>query len=135
MGGTNVRGSTCIARATGLNIVMGAGWYRESYYDRTIFERSVDAIADADDAEQAPRPAEMTPLRPVLQEHLAHDVLGQPAGVDVGGVDEVDPGLQAHVDLPSGLVHIGRADAGEPAAAAERHRAHGERGDPQARTA
>ena len=65
-------------------------------------------------------------------ENLAYDVLGQPAGVDVGGVDEVDSGLQAHVYLPSSLVHVGRPDAGEPSAAAERHRAHGEHGDPQA---
>jgi hypothetical protein len=74
-------------------------------------------------------------LVPAAREDLADDLLGQAAGVDVGGVDEVDPGLQAHVDLPSGLVHAGRPDAGEPAAAAERHRAHGEHGDPQARTA
>jgi phosphotriesterase-related protein len=37
---------TAIARETGLNIVMGAGWYRESFYDRSIDERSTDAIAD-----------------------------------------------------------------------------------------
>jgi phosphotriesterase-related protein len=35
-----------IARATGLNVVMGAGWYREPYYDRSIYERTTDAIAD-----------------------------------------------------------------------------------------
>ena len=35
-----------IARATGLNIVMGAGWYREPFYDRSIWERTTNAIAD-----------------------------------------------------------------------------------------
>ena len=35
-----------IARATGLNVVMGAGWYREPFYDRSIYERTTNAIAD-----------------------------------------------------------------------------------------
>ena len=35
-----------IARATGLNVVMGAGWYREPFYDRSINERTTNAIAD-----------------------------------------------------------------------------------------
>jgi len=35
-----------IARATGLNVVMGTGWYREPFYDRSINERTTNAIAD-----------------------------------------------------------------------------------------
>ena len=37
-----------LSEATGLNIVMGAGWYREAYYpaEALIDRRSVDALAD-----------------------------------------------------------------------------------------
>jgi phosphotriesterase-related protein len=35
-----------IARATGLNVIMGAGWYREPFYDRSIYERTTNEIAD-----------------------------------------------------------------------------------------
>ena len=37
-----------VARASGLNIVMGCGWYREAYYpaEALIDRRSVDALAD-----------------------------------------------------------------------------------------
>ena len=34
-----------ISDATGLHIVMGAGWYREPFYDRSIWERTTNAIA------------------------------------------------------------------------------------------
>jgi hypothetical protein len=70
-------------------------------------------------------------LVPAAPQDLAHDLLGLAAGVDVGGVDEVDPGVQAHVHLPAGLLHVGRADVLEIPAAAERHRAHCEHGHPQ----
>ena len=36
-----------IAQATGLHVVMGCGWYREPFYDRSIYEGSVAAIAEA----------------------------------------------------------------------------------------
>ncbi|MDQ3810590.1 MAG: phosphotriesterase-related protein [Chloroflexota bacterium] len=35
-----------IARTTGLNVIMGAGWYREPFYDRSIYERTTNDIAD-----------------------------------------------------------------------------------------
>jgi phosphotriesterase-related protein len=35
-----------VARATGLNVIMGAGWYREPFYDRSIYERTTNEIAD-----------------------------------------------------------------------------------------
>ena len=35
-----------IARETGLNIVMGCGWYTEPYYDRDLHYQSVNQIAD-----------------------------------------------------------------------------------------
>ncbi|HET9457092.1 MAG TPA: hypothetical protein VFO78_07105 [Candidatus Limnocylindrales bacterium] len=39
---------TRLARATGLNIVMGAGWYRGAYYpaEASIDRRTVDSLAD-----------------------------------------------------------------------------------------
>jgi predicted metal-dependent phosphotriesterase family hydrolase len=35
-----------IARATGLNIVMGAGWYREPYYDPSLVRVSIEALTE-----------------------------------------------------------------------------------------
>jgi len=35
-----------ISRATGLHIVMGCGWYREPFYDREVFEKTTDQLAD-----------------------------------------------------------------------------------------
>ncbi len=43
-------------------------------------------------------------LVPAAAQDLAQDLLGQAAGVHVGGVDEVDPGVQAHVHLAAGAV-------------------------------
>lgn len=34
-----------IARATGLNIIMGCGWYREPYYEQQVYEKSTNRIA------------------------------------------------------------------------------------------
>ena len=70
-------------------------------------------------------------LPPALQ-RLAEDLLGQAARVDVGGVDQVDPGVDAPIDLPPGLLDAGGADRGEPVAAAERHRAQPEHRHPEA---
>jgi hypothetical protein len=63
--------------------------------------------------------------------HLAQDLLGQAGRVDIGGVDQVDPRVQAHVHLAPGLVDIGRTDVRETASPAERHRAHREYRNPQ----
>jgi phosphotriesterase-related protein len=35
-----------IAQATGLNIVMGCGWYREPFYDDSVYLRTTNQIAD-----------------------------------------------------------------------------------------
>lgn len=35
-----------IALETGLHIVMGCGWYRESYFDQEVYEKSANQIAD-----------------------------------------------------------------------------------------
>jgi predicted metal-dependent phosphotriesterase family hydrolase len=35
-----------IAEQTGLNIIMGCGWYREPYYDRDVYEKSTNQLAD-----------------------------------------------------------------------------------------
>jgi hypothetical protein len=56
-------------------------------------------------------------------ERLADDLLRLAAGVDVGGVDDVDPGVERPVDDAHRLVVVG----GPPGA--EHHRAEGERGD------
>ena len=65
-------------------------------------------------------------------ERLAEDLLRGAGGVDVGGVDQVDAGVEAHVDLAARAVDVRGADVGELAAAAEGHRAEGERGDAEA---
>ena len=35
-----------MAERTGLNIVLGCGWYRERYYDKSLWRKSTDEIAD-----------------------------------------------------------------------------------------
>jgi hypothetical protein len=72
---------------------------------------------------------------PAAAHHLAEDLLGQAAGVDIGGVDQVHPGVQAHVHLAPGLVYPGGADVGEGTPPAEGHRAHGQHRHPQTRLA
>src|SRR4051794_1951056 len=54
---------------------------------------------------------------------LAHDLLGLPAGVDVGGVHEVDPRVEGAVDDPDRVVVVLVAPV------AEHHRAEAEGGD------
>ena len=44
--GRDPRGLCAIAEQTGLNIVMGCGWYREPYYDREVYEKSTNQLAD-----------------------------------------------------------------------------------------
>lgn len=36
-----------VARAAGIHVIMGCGWYREPFYDRSIYEGSVGSIAAA----------------------------------------------------------------------------------------
>jgi len=44
--GRNPEGLVQVAKATGLNIVMGCGWYREPYYDEEVYEKSTNELAD-----------------------------------------------------------------------------------------
>jgi phosphotriesterase-related protein len=44
--GRNPAGLKRLAEATGLQIVMGAGWYRESVYPRQVYELSTNQLAD-----------------------------------------------------------------------------------------
>ena len=44
--GRNPEGLLEISRRTGVNIIMGAGWYREKVYPRYIYETSTDDLAD-----------------------------------------------------------------------------------------
>ena len=60
---------------------------------------------------------------------LADDLLGLPRRVHVGGVDDVDPGVERRVDDPDGVVVVGVAPR------AEHHRAERERADLDAGTA
>ena len=53
-------------------------------------------------------------------------------GVDVGRVDQVDPGVEAQVDLAAGAVDVDRADEARRPRAAEGHRAEREGRDAQA---
>ena len=46
-------------------------------------------------------------------ERLADDLLGDAGGIDIGGVDEVDAGIDAEVDLPARVVEAGGADLGK----------------------
>jgi hypothetical protein len=48
-------------------------------------------------------------VAPAAGQRLADDLLGLALGVDVGGVDEVDPGVQGPVDDPDALVVVGVA--------------------------
>ena len=66
------------------------------------------------------------------RQRLAEDLLRGAVGVDVGRVDHVDAGVEAHVDLAARAVDVRGADVRELAAAAEGHRAEGERGDAEA---
>ena len=43
--GRNPAGLQNVARITGLNIVMGCGWYREPYYQPEIYEKRTDQVA------------------------------------------------------------------------------------------
>ena len=62
-------------------------------------------------------------VAPAAGERLADDLLGLALPVDVGGVDEVDPGVERRVDDPDRLVVIGVAPR------AEHHRAEAELAD------
>jgi predicted metal-dependent phosphotriesterase family hydrolase len=44
--GRNPRALQRIAEQTGLNIIMGCGWYREPYFDREVYEKSTNQLAD-----------------------------------------------------------------------------------------
>ena len=35
-----------LAERTGLNVVLGCGWYRETYYDRSLWRKKTDEIAE-----------------------------------------------------------------------------------------
>jgi hypothetical protein len=61
-------------------------------------------------------------------------LLRQAVGIDVGGVDEVDAGVEAHVDLAPRALDVRAPDVGELAAPAEGHRPQGERRDLESRT-
>ena len=59
-------------------------------------------------------------------DRLAEYLLGLAVGVHVGGVEEVDAGVEAHVHLPGRAGDVGVADHAEIAAPTEGHRAEGQ---------
>jgi hypothetical protein len=62
-------------------------------------------------------------VAPPAGQCLGDDLLGLALGVDVGGVDDVDPGVQRAVDDPDALVVVGVAPG------AEHHRAEAQLAD------
>jgi AcrR family transcriptional regulator len=62
-------------------------------------------------------------VAPAVDQRLADDLLRLARRVEVGGVEEVDPGVQRAVDDPDGVVVIGVAER------AEHHRPEAQRGD------
>src|SRR5581483_1467763 len=72
-------------------------------------------------------------LLAALLNRLTEDLLRGTLRIDISGVDQVDATLQAQINQPSGLLHIGIAHIGKPAPAPEGHRAHGHHRDPQTR--
>ena len=45
-GKTHAEAVQDMAKRTGLNVVLGCGWYRESYYDRSLWRKKTDEIAE-----------------------------------------------------------------------------------------
>jgi len=67
-------------------------------------------------------------------DRLADDLLGLAARIDIGGVDKVDAGIEAHVDLAPGCWKIDRSERLRRVVSPEGHRAQGQRRDLQARS-
>lgn len=44
--GRNAQALRRISEDAGVNVVMGCGWYREPYYDRDVYEKSTNELAD-----------------------------------------------------------------------------------------
>lgn len=44
--GQNPDAMVTISKQTGLNIIMGCGWYREPFYDQSVYLRTTNQIAD-----------------------------------------------------------------------------------------
>jgi predicted metal-dependent phosphotriesterase family hydrolase len=66
-----------LARATGLHVVMGCGWYRDAYYpdDASIDRRSVDSLADelVREAEEGITVDGMPPVKPGIIGEIGTD--------------------------------------------------------------
>ena len=73
--------------------------------------------------------------RALAAHRLAENFFGEPGRIDVGGVDQIDAGVGDEVDQPARFGERDRADLGEAALAAERHRSQGQLRDLQSRIA
>ena len=62
-----------ISRATGLNIVMGCGWYREPFYDREVYEKTTATLAD-DIVDEITRGVGDTGVRPGIIGEIGCDL-------------------------------------------------------------
>ena len=65
-------------------------------------------------------------------QRLADDLLRGAGRIDIGRVDQIDPGIDAEIDLPARLLHADIAHLGEVPLAAHGHGAEGDGGDLQA---
>jgi hypothetical protein len=97
-----------------------------------VVARAADVVRAVAGAEARLRREEDATAAP--GDGLAEDLLGEPLGVGVGGVEQVRPRLERDVHEPPRLLGLGRAPrAEEGRAAAERGRPQREDGDRQAR--
>src|ERR1700722_16822484 len=71
----------------------------------------------------------------LMPHRFADQVFRAAAGIDVGGVNEIDPSVGDDVDQLAHLVELEIADFGEVSLAAKRHRAHRQHRDFQTRIA
>jgi hypothetical protein len=63
-------------------------------------------------------------------EHFPDDLFRRTLGIDVGGFDQIYSGIEAHLNLPPGPMHIGPADICELAPSTEGHGSERQYGHP-----
>jgi hypothetical protein len=68
-------------------------------------------------------------------ERLADNFFRSAGGIDIGGVDQIDAGINDKIDEAAHVGEPNIADLGEAALAPESHRPHRQRGDLEARIA
>ncbi len=92
-----------------------------------VLTRETRVVRSVPDREARLRRDEQSIAPPL--DRCPDDLLGDAARVDVGGVDDVDTGVQAAIDEKPRAAPVGGSDLLEVSAATEGHRAQGERRD------